>query len=596
MAKMIALDPAPKQPLCDGWELIATQAGRYAIGTRAELRVYNGDLQAVEQLALGKPNTWAAFLDDIATRTQADAETIRKALLALVDAVELGLRRHEMRGTLDTQPQTIELMKAAPDILTRPLQLIDGRAYASTWLWTKMTHTEDTHEVVTQKRQHFVVRDDGVLFGPGGDRPMPELGLEQVTLDGSHPDYLVWSVQGVSDYRNGGRRDVVQTFRDVVAIYDHFMDFRGSFAPQAEMCELSACLSLMTWLADAFTVLPYPWTTSPGAGSGKSKWGLCWVMTSYLGYATTMGGTFAALRDLAEMGATLLFDDAELLSNLDEVDPNKRELVLAGNRKNVKIPVKEPMPGGGWQMRWMSAYCPRGFTAIRLPSGPLETRCIVLPFLKTADPQRGNRDPADEKRWPIPRRQLIDHLWMLAITLLPEAEQVWNEISLEQDLIGRSFEPWKAVLTVARLLERHGDDKLEERMRALMYSYQSQKQGFIAADQITFILRAVLDLVRDVHDVRDIVTLLGERSKEFFPFRTADLVKRVTMLADVDDVKLDFGESPSRMIGQTLKKLRFTKDDTRTSRGWKITGAGLTLLVRGYGVLANDEKFSGDVS
>jgi hypothetical protein len=508
----------------------------------------------------------------------------------------MALRRHAGRGAPDAQLQTIELMTDAPNMLTRPLMLIDSHAYASTWLWTKATTSADTGQRVTQARRHFIVRDDGVLFGEVGDRPMRDLGLEMVVLDSSHPDELVWSVQGVSRYRDGGRRNPVETFAEVAGIFDHFMDFRGSLAPQAEMCELSACLSLMTWLADAFTVLPYPWTTSPGAGSGKSNWGLCWVKTSYLGYPTTMGGTFSALRDLAEMGATLLFDDAELLSDLDAVDPDKRELVLAGNRKGVKIPVKEPVPGGGWRLRWMNAYCPRGFTAIRLPSGPLESRCIVIPLLKTADPQRGNCDPADEAIWPVPRRQLIDHLWMLATALLPQAAQCWNAIGAERELIGRSFEPWRAVMAVARLMEQQGCDGLERRMRAVMRSYQTQKQGFIAADQITFILRGVLTLLRDVDDVSDVVTFLGRSAKDFFSFKTSDLVAKVTGLAEEADVKLDLGESPGRTIGQTLRKLGFTKDDERKARGWKITGSDLTLLVRGYGVLANDEKFSGDVS
>jgi len=41
-------------------------------------------------------------------------------------------------------------------------------------------------------------------------------------------------------------------------------------------------------------------------GSGKTKWGTIWALTSYLGQVLTMGGTFAALRDLATMGALLL--------------------------------------------------------------------------------------------------------------------------------------------------------------------------------------------------------------------------------------------------------------------------------------------------
>jgi hypothetical protein len=362
------------------------------------------------------------------------------------------------------------------------------------------------------------------------------------------------------------------------------MDFRGSLAGQDIMCKLSACLSVMTWLADAFTVLPYPWTTSPGAGSGKSKWGLCWVKTSYLGYPTTMGGTFSALRDLAEAGATLLFDDAELLSNLNEVDPDKRELVLAGNRKGVKIPVKEPLPSGGWRLRWMNAYCPRGFTAIRLPSGPLESRCIVIPLLKTADPQRGNRDPADEMSWPVNRRTLIDHLWMLATSLLPQAARLWQELGNEQEIIGRAFEPWRAVIAVARLIERQGASELEARMRELMRAYQTQKQGFIPADRITLILRAVLNLIPGIADVRDVLTFLGE-TPQVYTFKTSDIVQEVGRVAESFDVKLDLGDSPSRSIGQTLRKLRFTKADKAEARGWNISGLDFALLARGYGIL-----------
>jgi hypothetical protein len=585
MAKMIALDPAPKQALCDGWDLIAMQAGRYAKGTQAVLHVYNGTVQMTRTLVLAQAKSWTTFLQDLGGLTQQPAEDLEKSLLLLADAVELALRRQERHDTAPAELLAVELMAKAPDVLSRPLMLINGRAYASTWLWTKTTFSKDGQEFVTQQRQHFVIKDGGRLFGYGGDHPLDELGIDIGPLDGSHPEALLWSMQGVSDYHDVPRGDVAQTFREVVTLFDYFMDFRGSLAPQKDMCELSACLSLMTWFADAFTILPYPWATSPGPGSGKSKWGLCWVMTSYLGYATTMGGTFAALRDLAEMGATLLFDDAELLSNLGAVDPDKRELVLAGNRKGVTIPVKEPDPGGGWRLRWMNAYCPRGFTAIRLPSGPLETRCIVLPFLKTADPLRGNRDPANEKTWPIPRRQLTDHLWMLATSLLPEAERLWHEIGDEQELIGRSFEPWKAVLTVARLMERHGAEKLETRMRTVMNAYQSEKQEFIAADRITFLLRGLLNLMwltrdkRDDDDVRDIVTLLGERPNDFFSFSTSDLLTQVLDLAERMDVTLALGESPNRTIGQTLKKLRFTKDDSRTSRGWQITKAANVVNV-----------------
>jgi DNA primase catalytic core len=193
----------------------------------------------------------------------------------------------------------VKLLDESPPMLTRPLRLIDGQAYAATWLWTETTVTEVekngeiitlTEPRVTRACRLFVVQDDGTVFGEGGDKGMDDLALDVFGLGPSHPDEMIWSSSGVKAYRSGRRPDHAETFRWVREVFDHFMDFRGSLAPQDVMCELSACLVLMTWVADAFTVLPYPWTTAPGPDSGKSKWGLCWAKAGYLGYATTMGG------------------------------------------------------------------------------------------------------------------------------------------------------------------------------------------------------------------------------------------------------------------------------------------------------------------
>jgi hypothetical protein len=481
-------------------------------------------------------------------------------------------------------------------MLTRPLMLIDGQAYAATWLWTETTVTEAevdgeiitlTTPHVTRERRLFVVGSYGTIFGEGGDKGMDDLALDVSRLGAWHPDEMIWSPRGVKAYRSGRRPDHAETFRWVREVFDHFMDFRGSLATQHVMCELSACLVLMTWLADAFTVLPYPWTTAPEPGSGKSKWGLCWAKTSYLGYATTMGGTFATLRDLAEAGATILFDDAELLSTPDEMDPDKRELVLAGNRKGVKIPVKEPLPRGGWGLRWMNAYCPRGFTAIRVPNGALESRCIVIPLLKTADPVRANRDPADKAIWPVNRRHLIDRLWALALSLVPKAAHCWQAVADEQELIGRAFEPWRAVIAVAKLLERQGEHELEERMRHVMRAYQVGKQALVSVDRISLLIQAVLRMVPDVADVSDILTFLCE-TPTVYTFTTSDLVDTMNTLAGEYEIRLDLGESPERSIGHLLRKLRFTKADKEKARGWQITGQDLALLARGYGIVTRD--------
>jgi hypothetical protein len=100
----------------------------------------------------------------------------------------------------------------------------------------------------------------------------------------------------------------------------------------------------------------------------------------YLGQVILAGGTYAALRDLAEYGATLCFDDAENLADPRKSDPDKWALLLAGNRKGAVVPVKEPEGKNGWRIRNVSAYCPKVFSAIRLPDPVLSRRTIVLPL------------------------------------------------------------------------------------------------------------------------------------------------------------------------------------------------------------------------
>ena len=119
----------------------------------------------------------------------------------------------------------------------------------------------------------------------------------------------------------------------------------------------------MTWLAPAFDVLPYPWPNGD-KGSGKTKWGLVWAMTSYLGESLSAASSFPALRDHAAFGGTLVVDDTEVLADPKRCDPNIRNLLLSGNRRGVLVALKE-LDGKTWRTRYVDAFAPRGFTAIR---------------------------------------------------------------------------------------------------------------------------------------------------------------------------------------------------------------------------------------
>jgi hypothetical protein len=107
--------------------------------------------------------------------------------------------------------------------------------------------------------------------------------------------------------------------------------------------------------------------------------------TACLGPVVLAGSSYPTLRDLAHYGACLAFDGAETVMDPKRSGPDKRTLLLAGNRTGATIALKE-LQGDRWVTRTVSTFCPRLFSAIRLPEPVLGSRTIILPLVKSADP------------------------------------------------------------------------------------------------------------------------------------------------------------------------------------------------------------------
>ncbi|MBN2099779.1 MAG: DUF3854 domain-containing protein, partial [Dehalococcoidia bacterium] len=396
----------------------------------------------------------------------------------------------------------IELLDEQPPSLTRPLQLVDGHGYAAAWLWVKTTVTErlDTGTgnivrldcpVKRTERRLFIVRDDGTVFGDGG-RPMEELGL-QVAMAMPPKATKLWTAKGVKAYRNGYRPEARKVFSQLVALIDHFMSFDRSLADQKTMAELVACYALVTWLLDAFHVVGYLWPNGT-LGTGKTKLGMLVCEIAYLGEVLLSGSTNACLRDLADLGATLLFDDAEGLSDPKKTDPDKRNLLLAGNRRGSVVVVKEAGPNGTWKTRYVNTFCPRLFTAIRLPDPVLASRTIIIPLVRTADARKANSELLDYGQWPCSQRQLLDDLWAVALASLSSLPSHEAAVNADAPLFGRTLEPWRALLAVAHWLDELGEVGLYGRMADLAKAYQTERADLEPVDLTRMVVRALLEL------------------------------------------------------------------------------------------------------
>ncbi|HAW50771.1 MAG TPA: hypothetical protein DCX54_00345, partial [Flavobacteriales bacterium] len=73
----------------------------------------------------------------------------------------------------------VELLDAPPIIISKPLSFFKSHAYAATWLYTQTTQKETLNKngeivrhdppLVNNERNLFIVRDDGIIFGNGGN-------------------------------------------------------------------------------------------------------------------------------------------------------------------------------------------------------------------------------------------------------------------------------------------------------------------------------------------------------------------------------------------------------------------------------------------
>jgi hypothetical protein len=516
-------------------------------------------------------------------------------------------RRRVEKAAADGDPaaapeEAASLLDAAPPTVRRPLCLVDGVAYAATWVHVRRVVRREFDLKANSLREYdqpkvmmttalVVVRGDGAAFsdssaGLPGVRPLAELGLPVVLPHQPAPDRC-WSGAGLKRYLAGHRPDPADVFRRSCAVVDRFIDFDRSLAPQAVMCELVACYALATYLLDAFHVIGYFWS-SGDSGCGKTTLLLVFTELAYLGQLILAGGSYATLRDLADYGAALAFDDAEAVMDPRRTDPDKRTLLLAGNRKGATVTVKEKGPGDVWVTRHVNCFCPRCFSAIRLPDEVLGSRSIILPLVRSGDPVRAKSNPGDHATWPCDRRQLLDDLWGLGLAHLPELPHYDAVAARRSTLSGRDLEPWRAVLAVALWLqEAHGVAGLHGRLEKLSVDYQQERAG-LAADHQTKLMMLAL------------VALSAEAGGGELVFGPGELAQRMNdLLREGGPLTSDLTAAPTNAwkVGWELKRKRFRRSD-RSEKGkkWRATREEVVATARAYGVTAEEIESVGSLA
>lgn len=467
----------------------------------------------------------------------------------VTDWIEAGHTRDELEKLVadaagwKTGEVICEILDTLPDQIRRPLSLLRGRAYLATWIGLKAGNN--------CRVSLAIVRDDGRLYlrdgeGVAGGEPLSALDMP-VSLKTAVEENLRWGGKALKEYIAGGRHDPAEAFDQLKQCADHFLDFgKRNFGSSEELAELISCFIISTYLLEAFPVTGYLWSTG-FSGSGKTTLLQVACKVAYLGQMILASGTFAALRDMADYGATLCFDDAENLSDDRKTDPDKKALLLAGNHKGIVVPMKEPGANGTWNIRYVNAFCPRLFSAISLPDPVLSSRSILIPLVKSADMEKSKRDPAQDCDWPHLPAELRDRLYSIALANLPAMPWFDARATKRSALYGRDYQPWRAILGVALWLEEKcGVKGLFDRMHNLAVSYQTERA---AIEEMSPSKLLVMALVR----------LFGGRQEtiEFAPAEVADAMN--TMADELELSKQGDTFTNAKKVGHLLQRLRIKR-------------------------------------
>jgi len=462
----------------------------------------------------------------------------------------------------------IALKKVAT--MTRPIQKINGKVYSALSLPLEDEKGNTENAIVVFDETFTELYCDIALEGhkPINEAPFK---FEVVNLDQADCVLSAAAYQNIVLEKNHLDKPSV-SFKYIKENIDRFVGFDGSFASQDQMSAMLACWTMATYITPILDTVGYFWPNGE-KGSGKSQCLKTVLQMSFLGRTLTAGSTYASVRDQADLGAALGFDDCEKIKDMDS---SKRELLLAGNTKGVTATVQVPGGRDGeWKTRKVDAFAPRAFTSIGLPDATLGSRTIMVPLARTDDVEKTRRKPTNVKDWLVDPAYVRDVTWLNIVKELNQIEVAKEWVNTSTSVAGRDFDIFQGILAIAQWLEKdHGEEGLLTSMLDVMEKYLAQRDANVLPSLEELFLEAMAEKFSPI--LGNSVTMA-----------TNEIANSITRLCDAKDITdEDLANAGNQRIGQLLSRLGFEKSSSHGARrSWNIDRTLVERHCKAHGII-----------
>ncbi|MFH0851713.1 MAG: DNA-primase RepB domain-containing protein [Candidatus Peregrinibacteria bacterium] len=334
---------------------------------------------------------------------------------------------------------------------------IGGKAFTTVVL-PKMVegHVKRLPVILTSQRERFPIMDEALM----------ERGF--FTERSPSPD-VRWDPADVHAFLQGIPLSV--TLRGVQADIEKlsraYIDFEDD--------RLHPLLSLWvigTYFHRLFRTYPYIHLRG-NAGTGKSKTlQLMQLLCFNAEMFTSNSSSPYVIRVVHDNAATCCIDEVERLTRgCDDDAKAVISMYNAGYKRGSFIGKCEPEgKQSKWKRKRFEAYSPKAFAGIRGLDGSLASRCIPITMLHSGNRSITNRELDDEMpEWQQLRNALYRCMMTMHVPLREKYERLSDDV-----LLGREFELWRPLLSVAQLCD--GSGYLYGNMRQLAVEMQERKR------------------------------------------------------------------------------------------------------------------------